>query len=65
MPNDKDGLGGHEIEVSQKAAIGSTTTQIAVQYVGMTPEQAAKQTINLFMENSNGVFRTRRTICYP
>lgn len=39
------------IEVTQKSAPASNSTQIGVQYVGMTPEQAAKQTIDLFMEN--------------
>lgn len=39
------------IEVTQKSSPVSNTTQIGVQYIGMTPEQAAKQTIELFMEN--------------
>ena len=39
------------IEVIQKSAPASNSTQIGVQYVGMTPEQAAKQTIDLFMDN--------------
>ena len=39
------------IEVTQKSAPASNSTQIGVQYVGMTPKQAAKQTIDLFMEN--------------
>lgn len=40
-------------EVTQRAAIGSNTTQIGVQnnYEGMTPEQACQLSINLFMEN--------------
>ena len=40
-----------KIEVTQKAAPVSNSTQIGVQYVGMTPEQAARQTIELFMDN--------------
>lgn len=40
-----------KIEVLQKAAPVSNSTQIGVQYVGMSPEQAAKQTIDLFMDN--------------
>ena len=39
------------IEITQKSAPASNSTQIGVQYVGMTPEQAAKQTIDLFMDN--------------
>lgn len=39
------------IEVTQKSAPASNSTQIGVQYVGMTPEQAARQTIDLFMDN--------------
>ncbi len=39
------------IEVIQKSAPVSNPTQIGVQYVGMTPEQAARQTIDLFMDN--------------
>lgn len=39
------------IEINQKAAPASSSTQIGVQYVGMTPVQAAQQTIDLFMEN--------------
>ena len=40
-----------EIEITQKASPVSSTTQIGVQYVGMTPEQAARQTTELFLEN--------------
>lgn len=40
-----------KIEVIQKSAPASNSTQIGVQYVGMTPEQAARQTIDLFMDN--------------
>lgn len=39
------------IEITQKASPVSNGTQIGVQYIGMTPEQASKQTIDLFMEN--------------
>ena len=39
------------IEVTQKSAPASNSTQIGVQYVGMTPEQAARQTIDLFKDN--------------
>lgn len=39
------------IEVIQKSAPASNSTQIGVQYVGVTPEQAAKQMIDLFMDN--------------
>lgn len=39
------------IEITQKSAPASNSTQIGVQYVGMTPEQVAKQTIDLFMDN--------------
>lgn len=39
------------IEVTQKSAPASNSTQIGVQYIGMTPEQAARQTIALFMDN--------------
>lgn len=39
------------IEVTQKSAPASNSTQIGVQYIGMTPEQAARQTIDLFMDN--------------
>lgn len=39
------------IEITQKASPASNATQIGVQYIGMTPEQASKQTIDLFMEN--------------
>lgn len=40
-------------EVTQRAAIGSNTTQIGVQnnYYEMTPEQACQTAINLFMQN--------------
>lgn len=39
------------IEVTQKSAPASNSTQIGIQYVGMTPEQAARQTIDIFMDN--------------
>lgn len=39
------------VEITQKAALGSQTTQIAVQYNGITPEAASQMAINLFMDN--------------
>ena len=48
---EKSALCENGIEVVQKSAIGSSTTQIAVQYVGMTPEEALKLTIDLFNQN--------------
>lgn len=41
------------IEVNQKAALGSATTQIGQQniYNGMTPEQACQMALNLFHQN--------------
>lgn len=40
-----------KIEIVQKSAPASHTTQIGVQYTGMSPDQAAKQTVDLFMDN--------------
>ena len=41
------------IEVNQKAALGSATTQIGQQniYNGMPPEQACQMALNLFHQN--------------
>ncbi len=39
------------IKITQTAAPISKTTQIGVQYIGMTPEQAVKLTTDLFMDN--------------
>lgn len=41
------------VHVDQKAALGSTTTQIGVQnnYIGMTPEEASAMALKLFMDN--------------
>lgn len=41
------------VRITQKSALGSETTQIATQnnYYGLTPAEAGKLAINLFMEN--------------
>ena len=39
------------IEVQQTAAIGSHSTQVAVQYVGIPADQVAKQMVDIFLEN--------------
>lgn len=39
------------IDLIQRAAPGSSSTMVGVQYIGLTPEEASRQMINIFMDN--------------